>query len=57
MYGVQDLPNATGEGGPNARVKVGGFSAIPEAQNEFLSDTAVIESVAALGESYRAECI
>lgn len=49
VHGVQDLPNATGEGGSNDRVRSGGFSATTEAQNDFLSDTAVTESVAALG--------
>ncbi|CAM9671413.1 unnamed protein product, partial [Laminaria digitata] len=46
--GGEDLANATGEGGPSDRVRSGGFSATPEAQNVFLSDTAVTESVAAL---------
>lgn len=50
VHGVQDLANATGEGGPSDRVRSGGFSATSEAQNVFLSDTAVTESVAALGE-------
>ena len=50
VHGVQDLPNATGEGGSNDRVRSVGFSAITEAQNDFLSDAAVTQSVAALGE-------
>lgn len=49
VHRVQDLPNAAGEGGSNDRVRSGGFSATTEAQNDFLSDTAVTESVAALG--------
>ena len=47
----QDLPHASGEGGAGERVKSTlAFSAKPEQQKDYMSELAVAESVAALGE-------
>lgn len=50
----QDLPYASGEGGAGERVKsASAFPGKPEQQKDYMSDLAVAESVAALGEFCR----